>query len=185
MNTPVELIPNEATSAVTQEQASLQEQLARSNPHRRPRTVSFVADASNHSVRCSAAPSYTCRRVRSKRRCRQRAGQTPTMRRSRPCRACPGKRLQAPLGPANSLHCPVDSHARLRWPALARIGIYDPTYTACVCTTLHLRSCCACSSQSCSATAARSPSWCCRRPRLCWSASAGRYNSLARQFNLP
>ena len=54
------------------------------------------------------------------------------MRRSRPCRACPGERLQAPLGPANSMHCPVDSHHRLREPTLARIGIYDPSYTACV-----------------------------------------------------
>ena len=50
MNTPAEPVPTEDTSAVTQEQASLQEQLARSNPHRRPRTLSFVADASNHSV---------------------------------------------------------------------------------------------------------------------------------------
>ena len=58
------------------------------------------------------------------------------MRRSRPCRACPGERLQAPLGPANSMHCPVDSHHRLREPTLARIGIYDPSYTACVRSTL-------------------------------------------------
>ena len=50
MNTPAEPVPTEDTSAVTQEQASLQEQLARSNPHRCPRTLSYVADASNHSV---------------------------------------------------------------------------------------------------------------------------------------
>ena len=36
MNTPAEPVPTEDTSAVTQEQDSLQEQLARSNPHRRP-----------------------------------------------------------------------------------------------------------------------------------------------------
>ena len=58
------------------------------------------------------------------------------MRRSRSCHACPGERLQAPLGPANSLHCPVDSHDRLRSPTLARIGMYDPSYTACVSSTL-------------------------------------------------
>ena len=58
------------------------------------------------------------------------------MRRSRPCHACPGERLQAPLGPANSLHCPVDSHDRLRSPTLARIGMYDPSYTACASSTL-------------------------------------------------
>ena len=58
------------------------------------------------------------------------------MRRSRPCRACPGERLQAPLGPANSMHCPVNSHDRLRSPTFARIGIYDPSYTACVRSTL-------------------------------------------------
>jgi len=60
MNTPAEPVSTEDTSAVTQEQASLQEQLARSNPHRRLRPQSFVADASNHSVRCTAAPSFTC-----------------------------------------------------------------------------------------------------------------------------
>ena len=65
MNTPTEPVPTEDTSAVTQEQASLQEQLARSNPNRRPRTLSFVADASNHSVRCSAAPSYTYMQARA------------------------------------------------------------------------------------------------------------------------
>ena len=64
MNTPAEPVSTEDTSAVTQEQASLQEQLARSNPHRRPRTLSFVADASNHSVRCTATPSSTCVQAR-------------------------------------------------------------------------------------------------------------------------
>ena len=49
-NTQPEPAPTEDTSAAKQEQASLQEQLARSNPHRRPRPLSFVADASNHSV---------------------------------------------------------------------------------------------------------------------------------------
>ena len=39
MNTPAEPVPTEDTSAVTQEQASLQEQLARSNPGRSPRTL--------------------------------------------------------------------------------------------------------------------------------------------------
>ena len=62
MNTPAEPVPTEDTSAVTQEQASLQEQPARSNPHRRPRALSYVADASNHSA-------FTCCRcARSKRR---------------------------------------------------------------------------------------------------------------------
>ena len=64
-NTQPEPAPTEDTCAVKQEQASLQEQLARSNPHRRPRTLSFVADASNHSVRCSAAPSYTYMQARA------------------------------------------------------------------------------------------------------------------------
>ena len=64
MNTPAEPAPTEDTCAVTQEQASLQEQLARSNPHRRPRPLSFVADASNHSVRCTATPSSTCVQAR-------------------------------------------------------------------------------------------------------------------------
>jgi hypothetical protein len=65
MNTPAEPAPTEDTCAVTQEQASLREQLARSNPHCGPRTRSFVADASNHSVRCSAAPSSTRMQVRA------------------------------------------------------------------------------------------------------------------------
>ena len=41
---------------------------ARSNPHRRPRTLSFVADASNHSVRCShCSPQlyFTCMQARA------------------------------------------------------------------------------------------------------------------------
>ena len=58
MNTPAEPVPTEDTSAVTQEQASLQEQPARSNPHRCPRTLSYVADASNHSA-------FTCMQVRA------------------------------------------------------------------------------------------------------------------------
>ena len=65
MNTPAEPAPTEDTCAVTQEQASLQEQLARSNPHRRPRAVSFVAEASNHSVRFPAAASSTCVQARA------------------------------------------------------------------------------------------------------------------------
>ena len=65
MNTPAEPVRTEDTSAVAQEQASLQEQLARSNPRRRPRALSYVADASNHSVRCSASPSSTCMQVRA------------------------------------------------------------------------------------------------------------------------
>ena len=58
MNTPAEPVPTEDTSAVTQEQASLQEQPARTNPHRCPRTLSYVADASNHSA-------FTCMQVRA------------------------------------------------------------------------------------------------------------------------
>ena len=58
MNTPAEPVPTEDTSAVAQEQASLQEQPARSNPHRRPRALSYVADASNHSA-------FTCMQVRA------------------------------------------------------------------------------------------------------------------------
>ena len=72
----------------------------------------------------------------------------------------------------------------------SRIGIYDPSYWYTVCgahQTPHAvvrawprAPTCAprlCSFQSCSTNTARSPSWCCRRPRVRWRA-AGRYNSL-------
>ena len=76
-----------------QEQASLKEQIARpQNPCPHPTKGSV-----ERAIRCSAATNstYVCRCVRSTRRW-QPARQTT--RRTRPCRACPGKRLQAQRG---------------------------------------------------------------------------------------
>ena len=53
----------------------------------------------------------------------------------------------------------------------------------CVSPPAHLTYVCARSFQSCSANTARSPSWCCRRPRVRWRAGAGL--SLRRGPDLP